>query len=513
MEVAVSPAPTRSSVIGRRRVILICCAFFLGAYHFISSAAMYPVPGGDAAVFLPGAINLKAGRGLTNQLWEAWPDPTGQHRFLDHPPLFQLVVAALMAKADAQSAFKVLSIFGALSVILYAVLLSTAEFGRRLITSRLGFLILILSEFALAFVIFTDTCGRPETLSTLVLAGAIAMVIWVDWKWSPICLGGAAGIAAAIHPVNGILVAYLVAVTFLVLDPIRTAIRKIIFAAAVTLAVFWCLLRLSPHPAQLVLDSVLTHAVLANEIEYSRSDFVTFYLTLAPWAGLYLLGLFLVLGWCGVYVWHNTCDRLTRFLRFLGLSSAGLAFYYFSIRRPCASYYLSMLVPAVIVLAIFLAGRDGVESLRPRSSLILVLAAFFGIFTLCLFRDVGLFVNYSATGVSFRDAQKAFKNVAGSTNQEISVSESLWVLASDFERIRIIEHGTVSGELVVLQQTQRGSLSPPIIPGYRLLWQSFISHPPTLVGVPIAHTMPGYSFAVFARNNGVAGAQATRAPN
>ena len=52
---------------------------------------------------------------------------------------------------------------------------------------------------------------------------------------------------------------------------------------------------------------------------------------------------------------------------------------------------------------------------------------------------------------------------------------------------------------MVLQQTQRGSLSPPVIPGYRLLSQRFISHPPKWFGLPIARTMPGYSFAVFAR--------------
>ena len=164
-----------------------------------------------------------------------------------------------------------------------------------------------------------------------------------------------------------------------------------------------------------------------------------------------------------------------------------------------------MLAPAVIVLAIFLAGHTGGQSVRLRSSPVLILACFFGILTLCLLRDVGLFINYSTAGVSFSEAQKAFKDVARSTNHEISVSESLWVLASEFEHIRIIEHGTVFGELMILQQTQRGSLSPPIIPGYQLLSQTFISYPPTLIGVPIAHTMPGYSFAVFARTSSIAG--------
>ncbi len=112
---------------------------------------------------------------------------------------------------------------------------------------------------------------------------------------------------------------------------------------------------------------------------------------------------------------------------------------------------------------------------------------------------MALFVDYRAEGVSFAEAQKEFDHLAHSTGQVISVSESFWVLADHFEQIRIVERGTASGDLMVLQQTQRGSLSPPVIPGYRLLSQHFVSHPPTLFGLPIARTMPGYSFAVFAR--------------
>ena len=85
----------------------------------------------------------------------------------------------------------------------------------------------------------------------------------------------------------------------------------------------------------------------------------------------------------------------------------------------------------------------------------------------------------------------------------ISVSESLWVLADEFERITVVERGTASGDLMVLQQTQRRSLSPPVIPGYRLIADHFVSHPPHCFGLPIGRTMPGYSFAVFEREASV----------
>ena len=107
-----SPAPG----FGYRRLVVFSCAVALGAYHIFASTVMYPVPGGDAAVFMPAAINLKAGYGLTNSFWEVNPDPTGQHRFLEHPALFQIVVSACMWKSETRNAFIVTAIFNAVTL-------------------------------------------------------------------------------------------------------------------------------------------------------------------------------------------------------------------------------------------------------------------------------------------------------------------------------------------------------------------------------------------------------------
>ena len=189
-----------------------------------------------------------------------------------------------------------------------------------------------------------------------------------------------------------------------------------------------------------------------------------------------------------------------RWARLLALFLTAFAFCFFSLRRPSASYYLMMLAPACAAGALYLfdicGGKDARRLVALPGSILVV---FFAMFSLCLVRDMALFVDYRTEGVSFADAQKDFRHLVRSTDQIISVSESLWVLADEFERIRIVERGSASGDLMVLQQTQRGSLSPPVIPGYRLLSQHFISHPPRWFGLPIARTMPGYSFAVFAR--------------
>jgi hypothetical protein len=485
---------------GYRRLVLLSCAVALGAYHIFASAVMYPVPGGDAAVFMPAAINLKAGRGLTNSLWAVHPDPMGQHRFLEHPLLFQMVVSACMWKSETRNAFIVLAIFNALTLTLYAAFLCTAKFARKLIASAAGFVVLLASISALAFLIFTDAGGRPEALSTLILSLAIAVVTWLPQKCWPVCLGIALGVAAAIHPTHGIFIACLVIMAFLLTAVVSQAICKMIFAAAIALPLFWILLSLSPYPVEETLHAVSRHAAFANGPDHRWSTLAAFYVKLAPWSGLYLLGLSLVLVWCGIYFWRSTEDRMTRSARLATLLLTAFAFWFFSIRRPNASYYLMMLAPAVAAGALYLFDvRSTIRGRRLGALPFWILAAFFGIFSLCLARDLALFIDYRTDGVAFADAQKDFDHLVRSTNQVISVSESFWVLTDEFERIRIVERGTASGDLMVLQQTQRGSLFPPLIPGYCLVSQHFISHPPKWFGLPIARTMPGYSFAVFVR--------------
>ena len=478
---------------GYRRLVLVLCAVALGAYHIFATSVMFPVPGGDAVVFVPAAINLKAGRGLSNFLW------TGRHRFVEHPPLFQMVVSAGMWKSDTRTAFIVLAIFNALTLALYAAILGAAKFAQKLIASAAGFAVLVSSLFAIAFLIFTAS-GRPETLSTLVLILAMAAVTWLPQKRWPICLGIAIGVAAAFHPTHGVFIACLVVITFLLTAPVGQAIRKMMLAAAIALPLFWILLSLGPYPVEEVLRTLSWHAALAAGPDYRLSTLALYYLKLAPWSGVYLLGLALVLVWCGIHFWSGAEDRMTRWARLAGLLLTGFVFWYFSIRRPNASYYLIMLAPALAAGALYLFGvRNGAGDRRLAALPLLILAAFFSIFSLCLARDIALFVDYRTDAVSFAEARRDFDNLARSTDQVISVSESLWVLADEFDRISIVERGTASGDLMVLQQTQRGSLSPPVIPGYRLLSQRFIAHPPKWFGLPIARTTPGYSFAVFAR--------------
>ncbi len=183
---------------------------------------------------------------------------------------------------------------------------------------------------------------------------------------------------AAIHPVHGIFIACLVGMAFVFSTPFSRAIRETILAATVAVAVFWLLLSLSPYPFSETLRTVARHGALANAIHYPMSDLSAFYLKLAPWSGLYLLGLLLVLVWCA----HPFLGKRGRSNHpFVGLGALVLtvfAFCFFSIRRPTASYYLIMLSPAFIAGALYLV--DARRSSRGRRSVALPLGITGGVF-------------------------------------------------------------------------------------------------------------------------------------
>jgi hypothetical protein len=148
-----------------------------------------------------------------------------------------------------------------------------------------------------------------------------------------------------------------------------------------------------------------------------------------------------------------------------------------------------------------LANRTATSQVRAAILRVFVVAGFGAFFSLWLARDVVLYANYRSKGVDFDHARSQFGNLLhGSPPHVVSVSESLWVLTEDFRRIRIVERGTASGELMVVQQTQRQSFVPPEFPGYRLVSHSFVPQSPTCFGIRVARTMPGYAHAVYQRD-------------
>ena len=456
---------------------------------------MHPVPGGDAVVFLPAAINLKAGQGLTNQLWTYQPDPLGKHRFYEHPPLFQQAVSICMWRAETRNAFVVLAIFNVLSLWIYAAFLCMAKVDGRLVVASRRFGLVVMSVFALAFLVFDSSLGRPESLSTLLLCTGVGLIAWLRQRWQVLVFGALIGATGATHPAHGVLVACIALIILVLRKDLVPAIRDAIIAAVIALGLFWFLLSLGPYGVGETLHALSSHGAYSYAPNY---QIVTFYFKLAPWAGAYLVGIALLIGFFGFYIWKLTQSIPLLWIRFAALALTAVAFWFFSIHSANKSFYLIMLGPAMAAGSIYLfKTSNGLIPGWLRTSAVsmsyllgLLLAAF-------LARDIALFVNYTIRGVSYADAQNELRKLEASKTPPIFVSESLWVLADNFDRIKIVERGTGAGDVMVVQQNGRQSLTPPKIPGYHAVLDRFISYRPTLFGLPLGRTMPGYAFEVY----------------
>jgi hypothetical protein len=49
----------------------------------------------------------------------------------------------------------------------------------------------------------------------------------------------------------------------------------------------------------------------------------------------------------------------------------------------------------------------------------------------------------------------------------------------------------------MVQQSYTGLTSPPVLPGYRLVENRFLSHPARLLGIKVSNTVPGYGYAIY----------------
>ena len=429
-------SPLKTNFLRHRRAILILCAAALATYHLVAAHWMYPVTGGDSVTFLPPAINLKAGHGLTNSLWHVNPDPLGKNRFLEHPPAFQLIVSTCMWRAETKNAFMVLAIFNALTLSVYVAFLCTARMARELMDSVPGFFLQLLSLPALAFLIFNSSDGRPEAFSALLVCLTVGSLVWLPQKWQVWWFGLAIGTAAAVHPTHGIFLACLVVIGLLLQRNLSLAIRDMFLAALVAIAIFWLFLNLGPHSMRETLHAVSRHA----SEEFGRLGWSTFFTPIISGSrrgpGYTCSPVHSSWDWALPTLGELRQTERPGSLR-LALALMAVVFWYFSIRSPNKSFYLTMLSPVLAAGGIYLfQASEGWRSRGLTAAIVWIATRFSAEFQSLLARDAALFANYKSHGVSFADAQREFLKLERSTSHEIHVSESLWVLADDFERIK-----------------------------------------------------------------------------
>jgi hypothetical protein len=459
---------------------------------------VYPVPTGDSQAFLPPAILFAQGGGLRNPTAALTRslDPTGQARYLQYPPLFQLVLARLMPRPEPSAAFLVLGLLSAANLLLAALLFGRIAAGApspRWASS----LAVATAGMGLTTVLLGQQTGRPEGLATfwLLLTAHTLALGRPRFVW-PLC-GLLLGLMGATHPMGGVLLGLLLTLIYAALLPPRVAVACLASILGTSLSVFSAVLAAGPFGIRATLEGIRHHAGLTLIGRHSTAGLTPYWLT-NPGGTLYALPYLLLVAMAVPFLLARRHEIRSPWLFTAALALLAVVAWTIGVRSPELSYNLLLLAPLVLAANLWLALR----SPRRRPLLLGATAIVQGATAIGYLRALVLFFYFLRQGAHLDAARRDFQRLLAATQGPISVTSSLWVLSEDYERLRTLpaeEPDAATGGILVLQQTYSGLLAPQEIAGFRLVEDRFVRHPCKLLGVTLARTVPGYSFAVYVR--------------
>ena len=161
------------------------------------------------------------------------------------------------------------------------------------------------------------------------------------------------------------------------------------------------------------------------------------------------------------------------------------------------SYNILILAPIVFFIIVYFNTIISSNRLRLISLLCIILSTFGFI------RYVAMFPYFLEYGMKLKQAQAQFIEINkenSAKNDMIGVSSSLWVLSTDYNKIRVFHNPSgqenILPSIVFIQQ--EGNNKPAVfIGGCVLSHDYFIEKVPELFGIGLAKKMPGYAFATY----------------
>ena len=485
-------AGLKISILG---TLALLCALLL-AYGYFS----FPVPLEDSIVYLPPAINFCAGKGLINEVFPIAKvlDPLGQGRLIYNVPLFPWLLGKLMWQPTPQNAFFVISLLNSLSLCLSGFLFYHAA----TIRSRINFCstFLIMASLAGQQTLFTAHYGaRPEILAILFVLLGITALILTSFRFQVPILGLALGCLGATHPSAAIIFAILIAFYFSFAKSGLSLILHLAGIYILSIISFTVLLILSPFPIKDILTGTLKHYRLIMQHLPAKTDWIS-YLTYANSTFYSVLILLSVL--LGLLFFFKSQKNLRyprqsfAFLFLLILVLFKLSF--FSTRIGPAFLFS----PLCFSFLIYFLTQTGSRSLWFQWPVFFVIA----LTSVGAIRYGLLFPFYLSKGMSLESARDHFREIEKQhPESRFGITDPLWVLSENYDRFTYCQylrerecHAKPEKFFLFWQQNGEGSLMPrPEINHLPLKENFYSSEVPRLFGIKLAHTMPGYFFAVY----------------
>jgi len=475
---------------------LLAAWAILSSMLLLSAHRMYPVPDVDAAAFLPQAINLAQGRGLVNPMYDpaVATDPAGRGRQYFYPPLFQVTVAALLPEPTARGAFVAVALLDAATLLLSTLLLlAVGDAGAGATALACLALLGLTGQMG-------NAAGRPESLAGG-LAVATTLIALRTKSPGPVpvtLMGVVLGLMGATHPVGGLMLAIAIAGYLAVRLPARRVAALLLLLVAVALPTFAGVVALSGTDLALLIRGLLKHARVA--ILPGREEVLWAYLIAgvrAPLLGV----LWALAALAAADIWRAQRQRVASPWILTGaVVAASAATGYFVLRAPPRYYNLALFSPlAYAVVLYWLGWRFGRHTWTPARMAATAAAAIVFLGTGAgLVRRVLAYPFAMGQGRSWAEARADFRRLdaAGDT---ILVTHSLWVLATEYDRLRIEGNNQRPCRygLYLQQQAASGLAHAPDLPGHAPVFSSFTPAEPRLLGLRLARTIGGYGFAAY----------------
>lgn len=470
------------------RNVVLLAFLLLAVWRATVGWLAFPIPDGDAAAFLPHALGVLRGYGLTNVFWSRGLeiDPIGEGRLIWHGFLYPLALSWFAPKPSAAGVLAADGLLGGITIFVAGTCVLLTRRWRADSTIPVSHVVLaILGATAIAAVV-TSTAGRPESLCVLFVA-LIGRMLARPAPWRDAVIGVLLGALAVTSPVVAAMAGCFVMIVRASASDWRGAWRTMALTAvpaAATAAL--CFVALYPWSMTVWIQGMLTHSTVAltgtNAPPLTALAHYMIANPATPGIGALVL---LAIGAIAKPSWRSPL-ALAALVALLALAGV------FVIRSPEKVYYLGALVPLWLFAVLHRA--DDSNGWRLVSS------------ATCLALSVGLlvsslqFVHYVARGISLERARADFLVVSQTLRSPVAASTALWVLTD--ERRLVERSESVEAETLVLQQANSGLLAPEPVNGYALKWTNFRRTYPAIGRIRIGNAPKGYSFAVYVKQHG-----------
>lgn len=464
----------------------------------------YPTPGTDAPSFLATAIEHRQGRGLVNPFYPqiAFADPTGAHRHIYYPPLFPLVVSALMRRPEPGDAFLAVAVLRAASVLLTcALLLGFAQRADRALGGSTSALI-ALSLCGLA-TNWLPTLGRPEALATLLVILAALLALHKGGAGLVVGLGALTGLVAATQPFGAVELVAVAGLACSIRERAPTAVARTAAVAAIGLAVFAAVLALSPYG---LTETLAGMARAFPQTPWTAPPGEEWW---KPWLtarrSTFHGPLFALAVACGAHLLARRGGPRSRLAFVIFTLVLAACLYYGSLthdsRRNYNALFLSPILFALVVYW-FAASRSWTGARVARVGRVACLACVAGTAAGFLGHLAGL-PWFAKHGRGLDEARAAWREVPFPAGARIVLMGNLWALSEDYDRMELLSLAALGDVMrrrpvpvLVLGQRHEHRGTPPPLSGFVLLRGAF--NPGLRPPWPLNYFVEeDYSFAVY----------------